>query len=259
MGFVSKMYRGQICNLELETSSNMKNCMNGLERNMTDLNVFRHSDMSVQLSCSLKVEKRSSCEAFDIGNSRLVVFALALLLLELWLGLRHLLILLLLPLLPSHCHLKGTLQLFLRVMLGLQSAICASYHPCNEHAIVVPPGSISPHYTVPSAGTRAAPTRCSLPSPGVASRVWATQQIKLSLPLAALVLCGLRVFSSFFRKILNDRSQSQTSILSDCLHSTEPPDRAKAPGLHSAVLRPETQRRLDPPKRKGAWTARETH
>ena len=138
MGFVSKMYRGQICNLELETSSNMKNCMNGLERDMTDLNVFRHSDMSVQSSCSLKVEKCSSCEVFDICNSRLVVFALALLLLELWLGLRHLLILLLLPLLPSHCHLKGTLQLFLQVMLGFHSAYALLTTPAMSMPLLFP-------------------------------------------------------------------------------------------------------------------------
>ena len=43
--------------------------------------------------------------------------------------------------------------------------------------------------------------------------------------LITLVLCGLRVFTPFFRKILNDRSQSQTSILSDCVNSTEPADR----------------------------------
>ena len=48
-----------------------------------------------------------------ICNSGLVVFALALLLLGLWFGLCHLLSFLLLPLLPSHCHLERTLQLCL--------------------------------------------------------------------------------------------------------------------------------------------------
>ena len=106
----------RFCNLELETSSNVKKYMNGIERDMTDLNLFRHSDMILRSSCSLKVEKCNSCEAFDIYNSGLLAAALAALLLELWLGLRHLLLLLLLPLPPSHCHLEGTLQLCLGVI-----------------------------------------------------------------------------------------------------------------------------------------------
>ena len=89
-------------------------------KDMTDLPVFQHSDMNARSSCSLKVEKCSSCKALDICDSGLVAVALAPLLLGLWLGLglRHLLsfLLLLLPLPPSHCHLEGTLQLCLRVI-----------------------------------------------------------------------------------------------------------------------------------------------
>ena len=85
--------------------------------------LWHDSDMILRSSCSLKVEKCNSCEAFDIYNSGLPAAALAALLLELWLGLRHLLLLLLLPLLPGHCHLEGTLQFCLRVILGLHSEI----------------------------------------------------------------------------------------------------------------------------------------
>ena len=70
-----------------------------------------------------KFEKAGFFTALDICNSRLVVFALAVLLLRLWLGLRHLLILLLLPLPPGHCDLERTLQLCLRVILGFHPEI----------------------------------------------------------------------------------------------------------------------------------------
>ena len=52
-------------------------------KDMTDLLVFQHSDMNVRSSCSLKVEKCSSCEALDICDSGLVAVALVPLLLGL--------------------------------------------------------------------------------------------------------------------------------------------------------------------------------